>query len=340
MTRVCAVSAELAVPLAACRCRTSMGRLQRAAANSSSATYRASQSIPRRSNGAVGAAPLLSGNSGGRSVRAHANKRPGVDGTDTSGAKAEKAQRKEDNTIIAAGVVLLMGAVLLGATVGRDEVEDIVYGAAISSNIGVFSAGDVFGGLLWSFSLWFTSPWQLLLLFLGAIETERPSDWLIEKFGRIIGQPVDAVDYSAPTGIRLAAAGVCILTGFSIAAVCELGLGDATWAVSTGIGSILVSGIYEAGRPQRLSPEEAVALEEQWQDFAGFAEDRLLRKGRCHESEVFSAFRKSFARYRDPSVVPDPVLRDMVRNWHPGAQRTGSGFYKNVSLREVADPFQ
>lgn len=53
-------------------------------------------------------------------------------------------------------VVLLMGAVLLGATVGRDEVEDIVYGAAISSNIGVFSAGDVFGGLLWSFSLWFT----------------------------------------------------------------------------------------------------------------------------------------------------------------------------------------
>lgn len=36
-------------------------------------------------------------------MRAHANKRPGVDGTDTSGAKAEKAQRKEDNTIIAAG---------------------------------------------------------------------------------------------------------------------------------------------------------------------------------------------------------------------------------------------
>jgi hypothetical protein len=37
--------------------------------------------------------------------------------------------------------------------------------------------------------------------------------------------------------------------------------------VSTGIGSILVSGIYEAGRPQRLNPEEAMKLEEQWQDF-------------------------------------------------------------------------
>ncbi len=32
------------------------------------------------------------------------------------------------------------------------------------------------------------SPWQLLLLFLGAIETERPSDWLILQYGKLSGQ--------------------------------------------------------------------------------------------------------------------------------------------------------
>lgn len=275
-----------------------------------------------------------------RVLRVGAGRGPNLDQRTEAEVRESNEQRKVDNAIIAGGVVLLMAAVVLGATVGRDEVEDIVYGTAISSNLGVFGAGDVAGGLLWSFSLWFCSPWQLLLLFLGAIETERPSDWLIQKFGRMTGQPVEAVDYSAPLGLRLAAGGVCIVTGFSIAAICEVGLGDATWAVSTGIGSILVSGIYEAGRPQRLNPEEAMKFEEQWQDFAQFADQRLLRKGRCHESEVFTAFRKSFARYRDPAVVPDPVLRDMVRNWFPAAQRTGSGYYKNVSLTEVADPIQ
>jgi hypothetical protein len=32
-------------------------------------------------------------------------------------------------------------------------------------------------------------------------------------------------------------------------------------------------------------------------------------------------------------------LRDMVSNWHPKAQRTASGYYKNVSLKPKADPF-
>ncbi len=45
------------------------------------------------------------------------------------------------------------------------------------------------------------------------------------------------------------------------------GLGDATWSVSTGIGSILVSGIYEVGRPDRLGAEEAEELQKIWSDF-------------------------------------------------------------------------
>jgi hypothetical protein len=56
--------------------------------------------------------------------------------------------------------------------------------------------------------------------------------------------------------------------------------------------------MYDVGRPRRLSVNDAVRLEGQWQDFSRFADQRLQRGGRCHESEVFTAFRRDFAKYR------------------------------------------
>ncbi len=43
---------------------------------------------------------------------------------------------------------------------------------------------DALAGLLWGCSLFFASPLQQLLLFLGKIETERPSDWIIMGLAR------------------------------------------------------------------------------------------------------------------------------------------------------------
>lgn len=51
------------------------------------------------------------------------------------------------------------------------------------------SVGDLAAGLLWAVSLYFCSPLQLLLLFLGRIETERPSDWVLRQLGRLTRQP-------------------------------------------------------------------------------------------------------------------------------------------------------
>jgi hypothetical protein len=72
---------------------------------------------------------------------------------------------------------------------------------------------------------------------------------------------------------------------------------------------------------------------------ATFADVQLLRKGRCHESEVYAAFRRQHARYRQPEALPDSTLRDMVRNWHPDVERTRTGYLKNLSLRPRLDPF-
>lgn len=65
----------------------------------------------------------------------------------------------------------------------------------------------------------------------------------------------------------------------------------------------------------------------------------MQRSGRCHESEVFSAFRSQYARYRSLEAVPDNILRDMVRNWHPSVDRTKTGYLRNLSLKARIDPF-
>lgn len=69
---------------------------------------------------------------------------------------------------------------------------------------------------------------------------------------------------------------------------------------------------------------------------AGFAERRLQRSGRCHETEIWKAFEAENPQLRG---IEEKFLRDMVSNWEPYAQRTAAGFYKNVSVRPKVDPF-
>jgi hypothetical protein len=84
--------------------------------------------------------------------------------------------------------------------------------------------------------------------------------------------------------------------------------------------------------------KEAQELELQWRDFERWADERLVRSGRCHESEIFKSFRKSFPRHREQ--LEDASLRDMVRNWCATVDRSPSGYYKGVSLAPYKDPFQ
>jgi hypothetical protein len=49
------------------------------------------------------------------------------------------------------------------------------------------SEGDAAGGVLWAVALYYCSPLQLLLLFLGRFETARPSDRVLRLLGRAAG---------------------------------------------------------------------------------------------------------------------------------------------------------
>ena len=72
---------------------------------------------------------------------------------------------------------------------------------------------------------------------------------------------------------------------------------------------------------------------------ASFGKGRLQRSGRCHESEIISAFRKSSAKYRTEEQLEDRFIRDMMRNFAPGSSITSQGYVKGLSLLKRTDPF-
>ena len=228
-------------------------------------------------------------------------------------------------------------ALIVGAVQRPDLAEELLYGGAFGYGSGAVTLGSAFAAALWSFSLWFASPWQLLVLFLGKIETERPSDWLMDALARgAFGEDPGAAGPAHPPAVVAAAAAGTVAAGVATSAAIGWLLQDSTWGVASGIGAVVGAGVYEVGRPPRLSAAEAEEIERQWQAFRTWADGALRPSGRCHESEVFKAFR------RTPGVactVDDAGLRDMVRTWNPSVSRTSQGFLRGVSLAPRVDPF-
>lgn len=241
----------------------------------------------------------------------------------------QRRQRSEDIAIIYGSSLVLFTLTVLAVRFGG-VFTDV-------NSVGDVSVGDIAGAVLWGISLYYVSPIQLLLLFLGRIETERPSDWLLRRLGLASGLDVDAIDYVAPLPLRMGVLAICAASGGIVSLALEAMLGDATWAISTGIGSLFAAGLYEVGRPERLSVSELKELEKQWSDFKEFADEALVRSGRCHETEIFKNFRRRSGKYRTQEQLSDVRIRQMIKNWWPKVERSSSGWYKNIS---VATPEQ
>lgn len=240
----------------------------------------------------------------------------------------DRQQQRQDDATILGSALTLTAMILLAARFGAPILQQV----DAWEGGGLITAGDIFGAFFWSIALYFASPFQLLLLFLGKIETERPSDWVLRRLGLYARLNVDAIDYIAPLPLRIATTAFFIVSGIATSTLIDSSLGDTTWSVSSGIGALMAAGLYEVGRPERLSVEEAQELEKQWQDFAVFANSALVPKGRVHESEVFSSFRARHGRYRSQQVLSDARLRDMMRNWNPRVERSRTGWYKGASF--------
>ena len=168
----------------------------------------------------------------------------------------------------------------------------------VEAALGSQALGLGLGAGLWAASTFFASPLQLLLLFLGRIDTERPSDWTLRLLGRLAGQPVESSGYEPPAALFLANVAVFAAFGAAISLSLSAALGEETWGVSSGLGSCLAAGVYELGRPPRLSAPEREALEARYAQFVAFADARLQKRGRIHISEVSKALRSFYPAYR------------------------------------------
>jgi uncharacterized membrane protein YgcG len=254
--------------------------------------------------------------------------------SNNNGLPPDNKQRAIDETIILTISVLLSASIIFCFRLGIPLLSEADDWSGLDAFGSTFAAGDIFAALLWSASLYFASPYQQLLLFLGKIETERPSDSVMDFLGRLTGKNLDAVDYEPSIALKATTIIFFIASGCLVSFGLEATLGDASWAVSTGIGSAIVAGVYEAGRPDRLSPAQLQVLELQWQDFKPWADTNLRKKSgrRCHESEVFKSFRNGNPKYRSEEVLNDDYMRDMIRNWYPEVERTRSGYLKNVGI--------
>mgnify|MGYP004109064209 CR=1 FL=1 len=197
------------------------------------------------------------------------------------------------------------------------------------------SPGNVAAAAIWSFGLFFKSPLQILLVFLGRTDTERPSDWLLRKSSGEAEETRTWEEASAPQKAALiaffTACGCGVVSGFD-----ALFAGEETWALSAGLGFTMLAFVAELGSPRRYSRAELDVLEAQYADFVAFADEALERRGRCHGSEVERAFRRRFGKYTE-AVLSDRDLRTMILNWHPNAERTSAGYYKNLSVKEGVD---
>ena len=216
------------------------------------------------------------------------------------------------------------------------------YAGVSSLNV---SVGNVVACAVWSFGLFFKSPLQILLVFVGRTDTERPSDWMLRKLAP--GSPTTFED--ADVASKAATLAFFTLCGCGMVAVFDtLFSGEETWGLSFGLGFTMLSFVAELGSPQRYTRSELEVLEAKYADFVSFADESLQRRGRCHSTEVSRAFRRKFPKYyyRDGdgggsdeslAALSDKDLHNMILNWHPNAERTSSGYYKNLSLQEGVD---
>eukprot|EP00890_Picochlorum_soloecismus_P005939 jgi/Picsp_1/6346/NSC_03695-R1_expressed protein [Chlorella variabilis] len=243
----------------------------------------------------------------------------------------ERQIEEDERRIFLGSAVLTVLAFAGVALLPRSFDQGLEVGAMFMD--GEFSSGDLIASLLWSVAYYFCTPLQLLLLFFGRFETERPSDWIVRIVGRFRQLPVDALGYEAPMDLRILSVMLAITWGILTAAVFELALEDSIWGISAGVGACFAAALFEVGRPERLSPEQAKKLETQWQDFKEFADNNLQRQGRIHENELIGAFRKRSGKYRTEEQLEDARIKDMIKNWNSEVKRSRTGWLKNISFR-------
>eukprot|EP00607_Mallomonas_marina_P000237 CAMPEP_0182429312 /NCGR_PEP_ID=MMETSP1167-20130531/25678_1 /TAXON_ID=2988 /ORGANISM="Mallomonas Sp, Strain CCMP3275" /LENGTH=309 /DNA_ID=CAMNT_0024612755 /DNA_START=293 /DNA_END=1222 /DNA_ORIENTATION=- len=202
-------------------------------------------------------------------------------------------------------------------------------------DINELDGGDNLGTLLWAFSL-----------FNGIFVTKgRPGDWTLDLIAKIVQQEeeewykdyIDGYKYQCPPLVDAIRFLFFLFLGYYANKLWVESLGgDSFWGWSTGACLAIPSGFFNLARDKRIT-----RTEQQFQNMIQESIEKYLKKRvqprlsiTSNEEVIISAFRRSSVDFRDKEMLPDKMLKKMIRtvlNRKPDKL----GDYKNLYFSEV-----
>jgi hypothetical protein len=204
-----------------------------------------------------------------------------------------------------------------------------------------------FSTFLWSSALWFLSGSRATPIatpLANMVYDEKDTPWLKDRNDGLFA------DFPIPLWILLAA--VFAIAGFGLdTLVTTLGQGDRNMSLQLAGVGLINGGALELGRiangGKSLSREESDRDSQLEQEFRDFANSRLKLGGNCHRVDVIRAFRRYYAKYRQPDNPDYPLIdmeiQQLLRNWSKplnGVAMSSTGFYTGIQVNDQADAFR
>lgn len=214
--------------------------------------------------------------------------------------------------------------------------------------------GDLIAAVFLGFALLLGPDFLLAPAGLVSDKGIRPGYALESVVGRLIDPDAqwlrdrnEELAATAPLLVRVPIGVLFVLAGLLTNRLLLIALEDSGFVISTAICACIGSGLLEIIREPLPTREERDLQASLSYEFLDFSNERMQMGGRCHESDIVRAFRSYYPRYRkrdmtrsaDGVSLADDTIADLARAWNVRmgrpAERTSSGFYKGVSLKEI-----
>ena len=201
----------------------------------------------------------------------------------------------------------------------------------------------VWGGAIWLLSGSRSNP--LVTPIANILYNPKEEQWLKDRNDGLFGE--------IPIPLLFLLGIVFITIGTLVQySILQLSQGDTNYTFQLAGVTLISGGFLELGR--LASGEKKETREENDRtlllksEFDEFATKRLSVGGNCHRSDVVSAFRRYYGKYRQADNEQYPLsdleIEQLLRQWNKStnlgrAEMTSSGFYYGIQINKDADVF-
>ena len=208
---------------------------------------------------------------------------------------------------------------------------------------------DSLPSLIWGSAFWLWSGSRsnpLATPLANVLYDASKEPWLQDRNDGLFASP--PIPFLLLLGILLGGLG-CV---FQWGVVLPLTEGNHGLTIQLACVSLIGGAFIELGRTasgEKQSTRQEQDRQNQLQDeFETFARQRLLPGGNCHRTDVVSAFRRFYAKYRQADSEQYPLtdleIEQLLRDWNKTsnqgrAEMTSGGFYYGIQINSDADVF-